>query len=108
MVFVHSSYEFETNVTNVFLGSSTNAITAIGLAQWNTSDDTYSPFLGGGFFGSFLVEEVPGFRDWDVGPALGVGLQWEWGRLMLHYQHSVTSIRGVQNAAGFATLAVHL
>jgi len=108
VTFARSSYKLETAVKNEFVTQSTNGVTALGMAQWNTSDDAHSPFIGVGLFGTALVEEVPNFRSWDVGPALGVGLQWEGGRLMLHYQHSVTQLDNVQNAAGYVTLAISL
>lgn len=83
-----------------------NTVNGLAMFRWSTNAEVNSAFLAVGAFGGYALDDVSPVSTWTYGPAIGLGLGWDGGRLMVHYQQAVERFSGRSPAMGLATLAV--
>jgi hypothetical protein len=102
-------YSFTTRGEGVGSSETTqgmDALNAFALARWNTSTDLALPFLAIGAFGSRAFDAPRGLGEYQWGPDVGIGIAWDGGRLLIHYQQGLEAYHGRRSAVGLASLGI--
>lgn len=105
-LYAHSNYSRSGAIMSEVVTVYANTINGLAMLRWSTNADVNSAFLAVGAFGGYALDDPSPVRLWTYGPAVGVGLAWDGGCLMVHYQQALEKYAGTSPSMGLATLAV--